>query len=154
MYIQLCLFIALIFYSMLVSQAFMYIIALRNVQTSMDAATFIEFRKLLDANFRVSYKYVVYGSMLSSLVLLATCIFTAHNLLMAALPAFIALLADMFFMLKGNMPINNTINTWTADNHPYNWKDYRSRWLLFFLYRQIVTIGGFIILLAGTVFLL
>jgi MFS superfamily sulfate permease-like transporter len=54
--------------------------------------------------------------------------------------------------MKGNMPINNLINTWTAENYPANWEYYRAKWLRIFFYREIATITGFVSLVTGVVF--
>jgi hypothetical protein len=47
-------------------------------------------------------------------------------LFITAIVAFVALITDVLLM-KGNMPINNLINTWTADNYPANWVEYRAK---------------------------
>jgi tetrahydromethanopterin S-methyltransferase subunit F len=55
-------------------------------------------------------------------------------------------------MLKENMPINNAINTWSAENYPADWASQRDQWLYFFRLRQIVNITRFLGLLIGVVF--
>ncbi len=65
---------------------------------------------------------------------------------------FIALIADILLMMKGNMPINNLINTRTVDNYPADWTVHRGKWLRIFFYREIATITGFINLVIGAVF--
>ena len=66
--------------------------------------------------------------------------------------AFVALVADTLLTVKGNLPINDIINNWTADNIPANWADYRTKWFNIFQYRQIANITGFVSLLIGAVF--
>jgi hypothetical protein len=140
-------------YSIIVAQSFMYIIALKNVQNGMNVRSYIELRKLLDASFRANYKYAVYAALVTSLILVLVNIQSPGSVLfISATIAFIALIADVMLMMKGNMPINNLINTWTADNYPANWSDYRKKWLRIFFYREIVTITGFISLVTGAVF--
>jgi len=150
---KIILLCALISYSCVISQSYMYIIALKNVQNGMKASSYIELRKLLDANFRVNYKYVVYAALFTNLFLVLVNIQSPGSLLfIASAIAFIALMTDTVLMMKGNMPINKLINTWSVDNYPANWEYYRTKWLRIFYYREIATMAGFISLLIGAVF--
>ena len=118
----------------------------------MDAIAYIALRKLLDTNFRAKYKYAVYAALLSNLLIVIINISSTPGLsLITSLIAFIALVTDAFLNIKGSLPINNIINTWSARNYPPDWQDYRAKWLRIFYYRQMATIGGFISLLAGIV---
>lgn len=143
----------LLAYSCIVGQAYMYIIALRNVQKSMDAPSYIQLRQLTDRNFMAKYKYVIYFTLLASLLL---CIFTAAKptgfLFISSVIAFAALVADVLLAIKGNVPINKLINTWSADNYPANWETYREKWLHIYCLRQVANIAGFTSLLLGALF--
>jgi uncharacterized membrane protein len=66
--------------------------------------------------------------------------------------ALAALLADLVLTIKGNRPINETINTWSASDYPVNWKEYRSKWFSINNMRQVANIIGFVSLLAGLIF--
>ena len=132
---KIILLLSIIAYSVIVGQSYMYIVALKNVQTDMSAGSFIQLRQLLDTNFRNNYQYAVYASLITSLILVL-----------------INIKADLLLMLKGNMPINDLINTWTSDHYPDNWAEYRAKWLQIFLYREVATITGFISLVIGAVF--
>ena len=63
-----------------------------------------------------------------------------------------AFIIDILLTVKGNMPINNMINTWTEDHYPADWKTYRAKWLSIFGKRQIANIIGFLCLLMAVVF--
>ncbi len=153
MYTKPILLLTILAYSVIVAQSYMYIIALKNVQHSMQAESYIELRKLLDVNFRANYKFAVYAALVTSLILVLINIKTPGSLLfITSAIAFVALIADVLLMMKGNMPINDLINTWTVDHYPPDWAVYRAKWLRFFFYREIATISGFISLLAGVVF--
>jgi hypothetical protein len=153
MYTKIILLFTVLAYSVIVGQSYMYIIALKNVQNSMQAGSYIELRKLLDSSFRANFKYAVYSALFANLLLVISTIKTAGSLLfITAAIAFVALIADVLLMMKGNMPINNLINTWTMDNFPSNWADYRTKWLRIFFYREIAMITGFISLVTGAVF--
>jgi uncharacterized membrane protein len=73
-------------------------------------------------------------------------------LFISATIAFVALIADTLLTVKGNLPINDIINTWSSDSYPTNWTDYRAKWFNVFQYRQIINIVGFVTLLIGAVF--
>jgi hypothetical protein len=153
MEINVIIFINLLLYAMLVSQSFSYIIALSNVQRNLEAPTYIEVRKLLDKNFRKKYSLVVYLVLVSSTLLTVLCSVQPDCMLfVTSFIAWLLLIVDVLLTLKGNMPINKIINTWTEDNYPADWSTYRTKWLTVFQKRQIATILGFLSLLLGVVF--
>ncbi len=150
---KIILLLTLFVYSMIVSQSFMYILALKNVQFKLDVNAYIQVRKLIDSSMRSNFKYVVYAALLGNLLLLVSTFESPGSVLSgAATIAFFALLVDTLLMLKGNLPINNIINTWEPDNAPTNWEEYRAKWFSIFQYRQIANILGFLSLLVGAVF--
>ncbi|HMK03988.1 MAG TPA: hypothetical protein VK489_07355 [Ferruginibacter sp.] len=150
---KILLLLTLVAYSIIVGQSYMYIIVLKNVQNSMQAGSYIELRKLLDAGFMANFKWVIYAALLTNLLLVISTIKDPGSLLfITAAIAFVALVADTLFAVKGNVPINSLINGWSADNYPADWATYRTKWLNIFRYRQIANISGFISLLIGAVF--
>ncbi len=153
MELKILIFLNLLVYSVIVSQSFMYMIALRNVQESMGAASYIELRKLLDRNFLKKFKPVVYSALLLGLALLSAAVFQSSGILLAGCSiAFAGLLTDVVLIIKGDMPINRIINSWTLETFPANWVEYRSKWLYWFSWRQVANISGFITLLIAAVF--
>ena len=153
MEIKVIMLINLLAYSFIVSQSFLYMIALKNVQTSMQPASYIELRKLLDKNFQVKFRIVVYVSLLTCTVLtvLSSMHLTGLLFITSAL-ALVGLIVEILLAVKGNVPINRVINSWSADNYPANWEEYRAKWLAIFAKRQVVNIIGFLSLLVGAVF--
>ena len=153
MEIRITLFVTLIAYSFFVSQSFSYIIALHDTQRNLDAKGYIVLRKLLDKNFRAKFKYVFYLTLISNTIL---CILTIRQpdslLCIGSLIALIGFVVDTVFMLRGNMPINNYINTWSPDSYPADWEIHRANWLRIFSRRQIANIIGFTSLLFAAVF--
>jgi hypothetical protein len=153
MYTKIILLLTIVAYSVIVAQTYMYIVALKNVQMSMGGGSYIQLRKLLDTNFRANYKYAVYAALIMSLVLVLINLKSPKSVLfITATIALIALITDVLLMMKGNMPINNLINTWTPVHYPDNWAVYRAKWLQIFFYREIATVTGFISLVIGAVF--
>lgn len=153
MELKILILLNLLVYTVIVSQSFMYIIAMRNVQESMGAASYIELRKLLDRNFLKKFKPVVYSALVLGLALVAAAAFQSSKVLLAGSSiAFAGLLIDVVLIVKGDMPINRIINSWTLETFPANWVEYRSRWLYWFSWRQVANISGFIALLIAVIF--
>lgn len=150
---KILLLLTILAYSIIVSQSFMYIIALKNVQNSLQANSYIELRKLIDIQFNANFKIPMYAGLLGCGLLLISNMKAPGSLLfITAAIAFVALAADTVLALKGNMPINAMINSWSSDQYPADWAAYRTRWMDIFQYRQIANITGFISLLTGAVF--
>lgn len=153
MLLQITFIIALLLYAVIASQSFMYMLTLDTVQRKLDVAAYISFRQLIDAAMMARLKYVMYTALAANIVLVILLIKTPNSLTFGtALFSCIMLVADMLIALKGNLPINAVINSWSTDNYPSNWVEYRERWLKFFRYRQIVVIAGFSCLVTGVVF--
>jgi hypothetical protein len=150
---KIILLITLLAYSIIVSQSFMYILALKDVQLKLEFNTYTEIRKLIDFSMRANFKYVIYAALLGNILLVISNIKTPGSLIfITSTISLIALIADVLLTLKGNLPINDIINTWSLDNYPKNWSEIRMQWFNIFQYRQIVNITGWISLLIGAVF--
>ncbi|MBC7887118.1 MAG: hypothetical protein H7Z13_04465 [Ferruginibacter sp.] len=153
MEIKVIMLINLVAYSFMVSQSFSYIIALTDVQKNMQPAAYIELRKLLDKNYRAKYSIVIYTSLITGILLTILSSMNLSGILfISSAIALAALIADIILAVKGNVPINKIINTWSVETYPHNWTDYRARWLSIFAKRQIVNIVGFLSLLLGAIF--
>jgi hypothetical protein len=119
----------------------------------MQAATYIESRKLLDKHLRHSLSIIYYLALAASVLLVSFCVINPSGLLFTcSVTALVFLVVDILFTLKGNLPINKVINTWTASRYPDNWKEYRAKWLNIYTIRQAANVIGFTSLLAGIVF--
>lgn len=145
--------ITLLAYAMIASQAFMYILSLKYVQLNLGADSYTEIRKLIDTSMRLNFKYVIYTALLANVLLV---ILTAKNpsslVFITAAIALVALVAEIILTLKGNLPINDIINVWSADHIPANWSEIRDKWFTIYSYRQIASITGFVSLVIGMVF--
>ena len=151
--IKITLFITLLMYALVISQSFFYILAMSTTLKKMRAQTYIETRNLLTQNLKTPLQVVYYTTLAASVLLTAFCVVNPAGLLfITSVIALIALLADVLFALKGNIPLNNFINSWTTANYPYNWRQYRSKWFTLYHVRQALNITGFVSLLAGLIF--
>jgi hypothetical protein len=145
--------ITLLAYAMIASQAFMYLLSLKQVQLALDASTYTEIRKLTDISMRASFKYVIYVALLANVLLVIVTAKAPNSLIfITATIALVALGVEILITVKGSLPLNDIINTWSADNIPNNWVAIREKWFTLFQYRQVASITGFVSLLIGTVF--
>ena len=145
--------ITLITYSIIVSQSFMYILALKQVQLNLEEGPYTQLRKLIDTSMRRNFKYVIYAALIANLLLIISTGKNPGSLVsITAIIAFITLIADTLLSVKGNLPINGIINTWSPGNLRANWAHYRTKWFAVFQYRQVANITGFVSLLMGAVF--
>lgn len=150
---KLIILLYLLAYSFIVSQSFSYIISLTHVQKNLSVLSYIEFRKLTDKNFRAKFKWVFYAVLVIGPAAIGFTVSQPASLLfIAIILSYVAFWVDAIIMLKGNMPINNAINTWSAESYPADWAAQRDKWLYFFRLRQIMNIIGFVGLLVGMVF--
>ncbi len=145
--------LTLIAYSVIASQSFMYILSLKHTQLNLNADSYTTVRKLIDASMRNNFKYVIYTALLTNIVLVTLHAKQPGSLgFITSAISLVALIADIFLTVKGNLPINDTINSWSAGNIPANWAHYRTKWFYIFQFRQWANISGFISLLIGIVF--
>ena len=152
MLLKITLLLNLLAWSIIAGQAYMYIISLTDVSKNLDAPGYIRFRQLTDRNFMAKYKWVIYAAMILTPLL---CILTIKQngfVLACSLVTLLCLVLDLVFTMKGNMPINKLINTWTVENYAPDWERYREKWLSIYSRRQVVTIAGFISLLIAALF--
>lgn len=123
------------------------------VTKSMQPVTYIESRQLLDKNLQSSLSVVYYLALAASIALTAFCVINPSGILfICSIISLVSLIIDVTLTLKGNVPLNKIINTWTASNYPANWKEYRSKWFVIYSIRQVANTIGFVSLLAGLIF--
>jgi hypothetical protein len=153
MLIKITLFITLVAYAFIVAQSFFYILALSNATRRMGAPAYIETRKLIDEELQSRLSLVYYLALAFSILLTAFSVVNPNGILFtSSVIALVALVIDIAIALKGNIPLNRTINTWSANQYPENWKQVRNKWFALYQVRQVANIAGFVCLLAGLVF--
>jgi len=153
MIIKITLFITLILYAFIAGQSFFYMLVLSNTTKKMQATTYIEIRKQIDAELQLKLSLIYYTALCASILLTAFSVVNPNGILfISSVIALITLVVDIGLALNGNRPINKIINSWSASQYPDNWKQVRSKWFSIFHTRQVVNIAGFVSLLAGSVF--
>ena len=153
MLIKITLLITMLLYAFIVAQSFFYILAMSKASKKMKVASYIETRQLIDRQLRINLSLIYYSAVVASIALIAFCVVNPGGLLfICAIIALGALIVDAVLALKGNVPINRKIDTWTTTSYPGNWQQVRARWFTLYHIRQVFNIGGFIVLLIGIVF--
>jgi len=147
------IFINLLGFAFITGQALFYLLAMAGAQKNLRAPAYVELRNLLDTRLNKRLRIVYYVVLVSSpLLCVLTACRTASLMFMTSVIACIALGVDVFVMMKGNLPLNKLIQSWTPENYPDNWQLYRAEWLGHYRQRQIAAIIAFLSLLAGIVF--
>ena len=153
MIIKITLFINLLMYAFVISQSFFYILAMSGTMKKMQAATYIETRNLLTEKLKAPLQIVYYLALATSILLVAFCVVNPSGLMFScSVISLLALVADMLIAVKGNIPLNTYISSWTVGSYPADWRAYRSKWFSLYHIRQGINITGFISLLTGWVF--
>ena len=102
-------------------------------------------QKNIERLFQEKFKYAIYIALLCNLALVIS---TAKNpgslIFITSAIALVGLIIDILITVKGNLPINDIINSWSPQNKPANWTEYRSKWLELFQYRQIANITAYL----------
>lgn len=144
--------LVLVAYAVIVSQSFMYMLSLKQVQMKLGADNYTEVRQLTDTSMRSSFKYVIYVALAATILLLVvTSKQPAGVAFITSAIAFLALVAEILLTLRGSLPVNDIINSWSPGHIPADWQAVRDRWFSIYQYRQVATITGFISLVAGLV---
>jgi hypothetical protein len=118
--------------------------------SSLSAPTFLEIGRAIIANLAGPMRILMPGAIIAALATLALfpnrrCIAFYCTLLGGAL-----LVAALVITLSVNVPIDNQIKIWTAASLPANWAEVRERWETFHAARTFVSLGAFVLLLAGS----
>ena len=138
---------------LLSAKAFFYILAMSGIMKKMPAEAYIETRNLLTEKLQAPLQLVYYATLGSTILLTAFCVVNPSGwMFICSVIALVALIADILLALKGNIPLNTYISSWTTSDYPADWKQYRSKWFTLYHVRQALNITGFVSLLVGWVF--
>lgn len=153
MYEKIILLLTLMAFALVASQPLFYLMALGPAQQGLRATAYIELRKGLDKTIKPVLQALYFITLLLTSLLAGLSLYTNHLLLLAAaIVALVALVVDIALALKTNIPINNIINQWDADNYPRHWQLFRKKWFHYYRIRQVAGLIGFAALLFGVVF--
>jgi hypothetical protein len=150
--IRVAFVLSLIAYSFVASQPLFYLVALGRAQRALSAPAYIELRQHVNAVMTKRVPLIYGGALATVLLVLALSIWIrSASGLVASAVALVCLAADVFLMLRANVPINAVVDRWSPTEYPDDWERFRAQWFETFAYRQIVLLAGFVALLVGAV---
>jgi hypothetical protein len=139
-------FASVLTYGLVASQHAFYAIGLGRTQRALSASAYVELRNAIDHVLRRTLP-PVYLATLACIVL--SVVLARGGARVCAVIALAALGAEAWLMLKRSVPLNDRMQTWTADTIPADWHDTRAAWLAVFTRRQIAVAIGFVATLLG-----
>lgn len=153
MEIKITYFVTLLLYAVVISQSFVFLLAISGVTRHMRAKFYKEARLLLDKHISGSISLVYYATLLSTISLVAFTVTNPNGLLfICSVVALVLLIADIFLTLRANIPFQQRIRDWSPTRTPENWGSYRSRWITGTYVKQALNLAGFVALVCGFVF--
>ncbi len=135
-------------FCIIAGQAFFYLIGGAAGLKNVSAGAFIEQRKAIDLVIAPWLKIIYPLSIVVSvavLMLLGQPIGSSSFVL--SLVALVLILADMVIAIRGDVPINREIQSWSVAAHPAHWADLRDQWFAYMRWRQLCSITGLLCLL-------
>jgi uncharacterized membrane protein len=140
--LKIVLLCQLIGFGVIAGQSFYYLVCFSKVLQELPAREYILMRQTIDRHIGAPFRFV-YLFLLVSCVLVI--ILGARNYWWYA--AMLLFLLDLVLALKGNNPINKIIAGWNAEAPPVDWAVYRDRWAKIFVWRQVLAIGSFVLMM-------
>jgi hypothetical protein len=148
--LALAVFVNLMLFAIVASQPFFYAFALGRASLALSAPAYIELRNALNVVMKRRVAVVHLGTLATCVAVFALSLRTSDRWLAStSAVALAALLADAAVMLRGNVPINAVIETWTPARHPADWQAVRARWMRVFAVRQVLLSVGLVSVVAG-----
>lgn len=147
------LFFYVVIYSFIASQPMFYLLGLSRAVKEMKPASFIDFRNLVDNSLQFSLRLVYYLGLFLGITWFYISLRSGlYFLIITGSISVVALLVDIFILLKGNNPINMSIQGWETTKYPQNWVEVKNKWFMFYRRRQAACLIGFFSLIIGIVF--
>jgi uncharacterized membrane protein len=143
-------FIQTLLLSIIAGQAFFYLIGGTAGLKNVSASTFIEQRKAIDIVIG-PYLKVLYP--LTAVICLAVLVLLRQQvgsfLFMLSTIAFVLIVLDLIIAIKGNIPLNQQMQSWSLTAPPDNWAAVRDQWMSFMHWRQACSITALLCALLG-----
>jgi hypothetical protein len=127
-------------YLIITSQALFYLIILSDAMKQVSLENFIEFRKIVDGLMGTRFRVIYYVGLILTLSVVILLLKKPDSVLfITSCIALVCLIIDVSIAMKGNIPINNLINTYTPGDTTQDWSALRTQWL------NLINIrGGFV----------
>ncbi len=137
-------------YLAITSQLLFYLLILSDSLKYISLANFIELRKVVDGMMETRFRIIYYSGLILTL---AVVILAARKpgsmFFITSSIALVCLIIDVTIAMKGNIPINALINSYTNENNDHDWQALRLEWLRLINIRGIFAVTGMISLFIG-----
>ena len=143
-------FIQALFFCVIAGQAFFYLIGGTAGLKAVSAGAFIEQRKAIDVAIGPPLKLLYPGTVLVSLTMVVLLRQQVGSpLFWLSTLALFLIVTDLTLAIRGDIPLNKLIQTWSPTSYPANWSEVRHEWFAYMQWRQVCSIGGLLCVLAG-----
>ena len=111
-------------------------VALNPVLRAVDATIYIQIKQSFDIHAPRIAKPVMLLCLAAALATLVTAFVSSSMMVIGASAlSLTALVIALLAVVRGDLPINRTMATWSAEEPPENWRAVRTRWERFFALR-------------------
>jgi uncharacterized membrane protein len=140
-------------YLLVTCQVLFYLVVFSDALRMTPVENFLEHRKIVNLLIGERYRVIYYSCLATSIGMVIIAFRQPSNMItITAIIALVCLIADLVITIKGNMPLNDLIDTFIPGTDTARWDTLRTDWLNYFRYRGILSTIGMMSLLAGTVF--
>ncbi|SNQ49906.1 conserved membrane hypothetical protein [Frankia canadensis] len=128
------------------------LVAVRPAMHSLPTTTYVLVKQAFDISYPKFMKPLQIACLLSTVALAVTAAVAGSRAcaILAAVAA-VGVLVNIIVTVRGDLPINNAMATWTPEAPPSDWQSQRARWDHFNSIRTIAAISALVLLaLAAT----
>ncbi len=129
------------------------LVAVRPAMHSLPATTYVLVKQAFDISYPKFMKPLQIACLLSTVALtaVAAVVGSAACAILAAVAA-VGVFTNIIVTVRGDLPINNAMATWTPGAPPSDWQSQRARWDFFNSIRTIAAVSALVLLaLAATI---
>ena len=112
-------------------------------------AKFIHIGKTIIANVAVPMSIIMPATLLFLLLSMWSSYKTSRTVFRLYTLSFVLMVVTLIITIAVEVPIDNQINTWTAETIPGNWVSLRNTWNKFHTIRTFTSIGSFVFYVGG-----
>ncbi len=119
---------------------------------SLDGATYLAVKQAADREFPKVAKPLLLTTLAATVAFVVTAAAQGRMIVtVLAVVGLLALISVLASILRGDIPINQEIATWTAATLPASWVQTRHRWETFFVVRTLANLVAVAVLASAAV---
>jgi uncharacterized membrane protein len=142
----------LLSYLLVTSQVLFYLFILCDSLKVISLENFIELRKVIDSLMIGRFKVMYYSCLaLCVIAVVLAAKQPSSGFFITSVMALIFLIADLWITVRGSMPLNELMHTYTPGHSTADWETVRTQWLDYMKYRGIIITMGMTTLIGGLI---